>query len=212
MLPMEAAQLSLGAVRLLWALQSGKDFFVSLAWPAIAGASSSPRSGNCPYGRETKVPALQDLHRRSYMPRRTAVSALYILAYSASLWPEASTQVDLHSEARSEILSYVEGKALISIGQGRPEEVVQEAPWVWLYALVLERFWHPSAQVCQVLLTHTKSLLQEEVGTGAAAVLSHVAAASLLGAMAPKVDVAEQCKIFHLLCQFQAPGKPAGDS
>ncbi|CAK9022859.1 unnamed protein product [Durusdinium trenchii] len=191
MLPMEAAQLSLGAVRLLWALQSGKDFFVSLAWPAI-------------------VPALQDLHRRSYMPRRTAVSALYILAYSASLWPEASTQVDLHSEARSEILSYVEGKALISIGQGRPEEVVQEAPWVWLYALVLERFWHPSAQVCQVLLTHTKSLLQEEVGTGAAAVLSHVAAASLLGAMAPKVDVAEQCKIFHLLCQFQAPGKPAG--
>lgn len=29
------------------------------------------------------------------MPRRTAVSALYILAYSASLWPEASTQAEL---------------------------------------------------------------------------------------------------------------------
>lgn len=31
----------------------------------------------------------------------------------------------------------------------RPDEVVQEAPWVWLYALVLERFWHP--ETCQVL-------------------------------------------------------------
>ena len=27
--------------------------------------------------------------------------------------------------------------------------MVQEAPWVWLYALVLERFWHP--ETCQVL-------------------------------------------------------------
>lgn len=34
---------------------------------------------------------------------------------------------------------------------GRPDEVVQEAPWVWLYALVLERFWHPASQTCQVL-------------------------------------------------------------
>lgn len=32
---------------------------------------------------------------------------------------EPFEEVDLHSEARSEILSYVEGKALISIGQGR---------------------------------------------------------------------------------------------
>ena len=27
---------------------------------------------------------------------------------------------------------------------------MQEAPWVWLYALVLETFWHPTSQTCQV--------------------------------------------------------------
>ncbi|CAL1149002.1 unnamed protein product [Cladocopium goreaui] len=192
MLPMEAIQQALGAVRLLWALPLGKqDLFVSMVWPAIA-------------------PALQDLHRRSYMPRKAAVSALFVLAYAASLLPEALTYVETQPE-RGEILSFVESKAMISIGQGRPDEVVQEAPWVWLYALVLERFWHPASQTCQVLLSKAKNLLQEGAKERtAASVLSSIAAASLLGALAPKVDAAEQCEIFLLLRQFQAPGKPAG--
>eukprot|EP00434_Breviolum_minutum_P041127 symbB.v1.2.036582.t1/scaffold5198.1/size29900/2 len=166
--PMEAVQLALGAVRLLWA--SGKeDLFVSLVWPSI-------------------VPALQDLHRRSYMPRKVAVSALFVSAYSASLLPGALTHVESQLEAH---------------------EVVQEAPWVWLYALVLERFWHP--ETCQVLLAKAKNLLQEEAKEKtAASVLSRAAAASLLGAMAPKVDAIEQCEIFLLLRRFQTPGKPAG--
>lgn len=34
---------------------------------------------------------------------------------------------------------------------------MQEAPWVWLYALVLERFWHP--ETCQVLQRSTHPII-----------------------------------------------------
>eukprot|EP00438_Fugacium_kawagutii_P002722 Skav222424 [mRNA] locus=scaffold2890:211357:226840:- [translate_table: standard] len=52
--------------------------------------------------------------------------------------------------------------ALQSCLANMPDEVVQEAPWVWLYALVLERFWHPKSQTCQELLRRAKNLLREE--------------------------------------------------
>lgn len=91
--PMEACQLSLGSVRLLWALE-GEAF--GLLWAAIA-------------------PSLADLHRRSYVPRAAAVSGLFLACYAKGLMAaEAVEAAEVH-----EILSFVEGKALAAIGQGR---------------------------------------------------------------------------------------------
>ena len=89
---MEACQLSLGSVRLLWAL--GEAFH--LLWSAIA-------------------PSLADLHRRSYVPRPAAVSGLFLACYGKALMaPEAFEAPEVR-----EILAFVEGKALASIGEGR---------------------------------------------------------------------------------------------
>ncbi|CAJ1426972.1 unnamed protein product [Effrenium voratum] len=181
--PMEACQQTLGLVRLLWALQ-GEALFLRLVCPVLAEA-------------------VRDMHRRSYLPRRVAVCALLLAAYGAQMLKQDSDIMD--SNCLEEILSYVENQAMLAMGQGRPEAVVQEAPWVWLYALVLER-WHPR-RASQVLPKALEKLRREEPREPAET-LGLVAAASLLGAVAHMAE--EKSAAFLALLRFQAPGKPSG--
>ncbi|CAJ1348141.1 unnamed protein product [Effrenium voratum] len=181
--PMEACQQTLGLVRLLWALQ-GEALFLRLVCPVLAEA-------------------VRDMHRRSYLPRRVAVCALLLAAYGAQMLKQDSDVMD--SDCLEEILSYVENQAMLAMGQGRPEAVVQEAPWVWLYALVLE-MWHPR-RASQVLPKALEKLRREEPREPAET-LGLVAAASLLGAVAHMAE--EKSAAFLALLRFQAPGKPSG--
>eukprot|EP00931_Biecheleriopsis_adriatica_P117177 TRINITY_DN92713_c0_g1_i1.p1 TRINITY_DN92713_c0_g1~~TRINITY_DN92713_c0_g1_i1.p1 ORF type:complete len:1761 (+),score=363.55 TRINITY_DN92713_c0_g1_i1:591-5285(+) len=212
LLPMEAIKQVFGTVRLLWAFagdvssnQASKLSFSDLAWPALS-------------------PTLQELHRRTYLPRRAAVSALFACTYASSLQPEAEQLVVNHTESCSEMLAYVHAKALLALGHGQADDVVQEAPWVWLYALVFERFWQPTLPHGNAVMKAAKEVLNKRsragqdsdsvpngVGESPSAVLSQVTAVALLGALAPKVEASgERCELFLLLWQAQAPAKPSG--
>ncbi|CAE8700061.1 unnamed protein product [Polarella glacialis] len=205
---MAAAKLTLGAVRLIWASSAGlgaeptNGAFSKFVWPALE-------------------PTLQDMHRRSYLSRSAAVATLFGCAYAAALLPDGQAQVDLHPNERLEMLSYVEAKAAAALGCGRPQEVLQEAAWVWLYALVLEQFWRPGLPHGEELAASTAKVLvhgaactaggEVDTSSAAAAALAPVAAAALLGVLAPKMGaVARRCELFLVLWRAQAPGKPSG--
>eukprot|EP00439_Symbiodinium_sp_Y106_P019790 s2656_g2.t1 len=131
------------------------------------------------------APTLQDLHRRSYLPRRSAVASLFACAYSASLVPGFASEAQRQEAAFVEILAYVEAHALLAMGRGRPEDAVQEACWVWLYAFVLERLSLPTSQQSQALLAAARDVLKKPVAETPAELLGSAAAATILGALAP---------------------------
>ncbi|CAE7262008.1 TARBP1 [Symbiodinium natans] len=186
--PMDALPLAMGAVRLLTVLC--EEVFTSI-WPALA-------------------PTLQDLHRRSYLPRRAAVASLFACAYAASLVPGFASKVQRQEAAHAEILAYIEARARLAMGQGRPEEAVQEACWVWLYALGLERLGQPTSPHCQALVAAARGVLHSSAAESPAELLASAAAATILGALAPQAAPQERCEIFMLLWRAQVRRKPDG--
>ncbi|CAE7832121.1 TARBP1 [Symbiodinium sp. CCMP2592] len=186
--PMEVVPLAMGTVRLLSVLC--EDVFATV-WPAMA-------------------PTLQDLHRRSYLPRRSAVASLFACAYSASLVPGFGSQAQRQEAAFIEILAYVEAHALSAMGRGRPEDAVQEACWVWLYAFVLERLSLPTSQQSQALLAAARDVLKKPMAETPAELLGSAAAATILGALAPHAAPKDRCELFMLLWRAQVKRKPEG--
>lgn len=192
--PMQSAKLTLGSIRLIWSLQAehpghtSEEWFEELVWPVLA-------------------PSLQDLSRRSYLPRKAAVAALFGCTYAMGLLSNPK----IPSDARIEMLGYVQAKAALSLGFGQADEVVQEAPWVWLYAKVLENFGESRSTFVKDVLDRTRQVIVQESDGGANAVLTSVAAASFLGALAPKLEAtSERCELFLLLWRAHAPGRPNG--
>eukprot|EP00443_Scrippsiella_acuminata_P112122 CAMPEP_0115624218 /NCGR_PEP_ID=MMETSP0272-20121206/27184_1 /TAXON_ID=71861 /ORGANISM="Scrippsiella trochoidea, Strain CCMP3099" /LENGTH=1728 /DNA_ID=CAMNT_0003060473 /DNA_START=83 /DNA_END=5266 /DNA_ORIENTATION=+ len=182
---MGGARLVLGIVRVVRALAAAggeTQPFSTHIWPALA-------------------PSVCELHRRSYLPRRVSTVALFGCAYGAAVLPDAAAALDGQPAARAEALAFVEVHARAAVAVGDNASIEEEAPWVWLYALVLEKLWRPGLpHGAAVLAGASEGLRRALAADGVSAALAAGAAASLIGALAGKVEqVHDRVDLFLLL-------------
>eukprot|EP00929_Paragymnodinium_shiwhaense_P102115 TRINITY_DN65301_c0_g1_i1.p1 TRINITY_DN65301_c0_g1~~TRINITY_DN65301_c0_g1_i1.p1 ORF type:complete len:1682 (+),score=427.74 TRINITY_DN65301_c0_g1_i1:83-5128(+) len=203
--PMEAAQLALGIGRLVHVLAS-------------PGAEDRERADDRIATILSVVePTLADVHRRPYLPRRAVVASLYAVSYTSALQNDGSRALrkalDSKQEAAVEVLGFVASRASLLLQPDNQSAVRQEMQWAWLYAFVLEQWWHPGLPQGEDIARLAGAVLEklpQNASPGEAQILSGICAAVFLGALAPRMP-ARRAWGFRLLFEAHAR-KPPGIS
>jgi len=125
--------------------------------------------------------------------------------------------LERHAEARNEVLAYASARASVLLdATGESDAKADDTPWLWLYALVLERFWQCSLPHGDAIISASLAALEHGSsgypGSAEQGALSSVAAVTLLSALAPKCPE-RRVELFLALMRatFQKPASVKND-